>query len=56
MKFNVFQTNTQEKQEPGSGIVPKGAKTRDFYRTNNIPERFDNPGMKKSLFGLPWES
>ena len=29
-----------EKTKPG-----KGAITSDYYRTFNIPERFDNPGM-----------
>ncbi|XP_070558645.1 piercer of microtubule wall 2 protein-like isoform X3 [Ptychodera flava] len=25
------------------GMVPRGAKTSDYYRTHNIPGRFDNP-------------
>ena len=28
----------------GPGGVPKGSKTSDYYRTFDIPERFDNPG------------
>jgi hypothetical protein len=24
--------------------IPTGARTSEYYRTNNIPERFDNPG------------
>jgi hypothetical protein len=26
------------------GKIPSGAKTSDFYKTNNIPDRFNNPG------------
>ena len=26
------------------GKIPSGAKTNDFYKTNNIPDRFNNPG------------
>jgi len=29
--------------ETNAGGVPKGAKTSDYYRVNNIPGRFDNP-------------
>ena len=25
--------------------IPAGARTSEYYRTNNIPERFDNPGI-----------
>jgi hypothetical protein len=27
-----------------AGNIPNGAKTSDYYKTNNIPERFNNPG------------
>ncbi|XP_060079010.1 piercer of microtubule wall 1 protein-like [Ylistrum balloti] len=27
----------------GPGGVPEGSKTAEFYRTDNIPTRFDNP-------------
>ena len=30
--------------EMGPGGVPKGAQTSDYYRINDIPGRFDNPG------------
>ena len=30
--------------EYGPGGVPKGSKTEEYYRTNNIPARFNNPG------------
>ena len=36
--FQVIMTETN------AGGVPKGAKTSDYYRVNNIPGRFDNPG------------
>ena len=43
----------------GPGGVPKGSKTSDYYRTFDIPERFDNPGnanqSQQSLICiLPW--
>ena len=38
---NVVKSEDEfEKTKPG-----KGAITSQFYRTNNIPERFNNPGM-----------
>lgn len=36
-----------EKTKPG-----KGAITSDYYRTFNIPERFDNPGMSHSFLQI----
>jgi len=33
----------QEEVVMGAGGVPKGSKTSDYYRTFNIPERFENP-------------
>lgn len=37
---NVVKSEDEfEKTKPG-----KGAITSQFYRTNNIPERFNNPG------------
>ena len=35
----------QEAVEYLEGGVPKGAKTSDFYKTDDIPTRFQNPGM-----------
>ena len=35
----------QETVEYLEGGVPKGAKTSDFYKTDDIPTRFQNPGM-----------
>lgn len=29
----------------GPGGVPVGAKTSEFYRTENVPNRFENPGL-----------
>ena len=26
------------------GIVPKGAKTEEYYHVTDIPDRFNNPG------------
>ena len=26
--------------------IPKGAKTSEFYKTKNIPNRFENPGKQ----------
>lgn len=31
-------------QQVGAGGVPIGAKTSEFYRTENVPNRFENPG------------
>ena len=44
----------------GAGTVPKGAQTSDYYRTFNIPDRFDNPGKSSlKLFserpGFDWQ-
>lgn len=32
-------------QQMGPGGVPVGAKTSEFYRTENVPNRFENPGL-----------
>ena len=47
--FCLLQGSQQQAQqtEMGAGGVPKGAKTSDYYRTNDIPERFNNPGNFK---------
>lgn len=37
--FYIFQ------QQMGPGGVPVGAKTSEFYRTENVPNRFENPGL-----------
>ena len=29
-----------------------GLKTSDFYRTKNIPERFNHPGSSQCIFGV----
>ena len=34
--------------EVGPGGVPKGAKTSDYYRVKDIPNRFDHPGNKQN--------
>ncbi|XP_064632610.1 piercer of microtubule wall 1 protein-like isoform X2 [Lineus longissimus] len=39
----ALRENDSAPAELGSGGVPKGAKTSDYYRVHNIPNRFDNP-------------
>ena len=40
----VFSFQQEDAPEVGPGGVPKGSKTSAYYRTNEIPQRFDNPG------------
>ena len=43
--FSVFQQQqTSAAPAMGPGGVPQGSRTSDYYRTKNIPGRFDNPG------------
>ncbi|ESO93983.1 hypothetical protein LOTGIDRAFT_209481 [Lottia gigantea] len=35
--------DTVQTSEYGAGGVPKGAKTHEYYRVQDIPARFDNP-------------
>ncbi|XP_076448465.1 piercer of microtubule wall 1 protein-like [Babylonia areolata] len=37
-----MEQNASE-QEMGPGGVPRGAQTHQYYRTEDIPARFDNP-------------
>lgn len=32
-----------------SSVIPEGARTSDYYRVNNIPDRFDHPGTEMDL-------
>ena len=43
--YLALQETPKEQSGMGAGGVPKGAKTSDYYRTSNIPDRMDNPGM-----------
>jgi hypothetical protein len=27
-------------------VIPEGARTSDYYRVNNIPDRFEHPGTE----------
>ncbi|XP_077981051.1 piercer of microtubule wall 1 protein-like isoform X3 [Glandiceps talaboti] len=38
-----ISTSVEATQPLTGTAVPKGAKTSDYYRTHNIPGRFDNP-------------
>lgn len=46
-----------DEQVPGqvnvcSGGIPEGAQTSDYYKTDeNLPQRFDNPGLFKGYGG-----
>ncbi|KAL3852550.1 hypothetical protein ACJMK2_016174 [Sinanodonta woodiana] len=40
-------------QEQGPGGVPNGAHTSDYYKTKNIPNRFDNPEWFQGYGGKP---
>ncbi|XP_041346736.1 UPF0691 protein C9orf116 homolog [Gigantopelta aegis] len=44
---------TETAVEVGPGGVPKGTKTSDCYRTDNIPTRFDNPEWFKTPYTKP---
>jgi len=47
---NATAEDTQlecERTELGSGGVPKGAHTSDFYHCKDMPQRFDNPDWFK---------
>ncbi|KAK7102638.1 hypothetical protein V1264_020829 [Littorina saxatilis] len=39
--------------EMGPGGVPKGAQTHQYYRTQDIPARFDNPGGASYVVKAP---
>ncbi|XP_069101403.1 piercer of microtubule wall 1 protein-like [Argopecten irradians] len=43
MACNEQQVTEAVETKMGPGGVPEGSKTSEFYRTENIPTRFDNP-------------
>ena len=44
IKLLGYSLQVEQVQEYDEGGVPKGAKTSDYYRTKDIPNRFENPG------------
>ena len=48
LDVSLFKSNVQESMTQAGG-VPQGAKTSEYYRTNNIPNRFENPGMNNGI-------
>ncbi len=44
LQCHHYQPNPCVSPDTGQGGVPKGAKTSEYYRVDNIPTRFNNPG------------
>ncbi|XP_067684184.1 piercer of microtubule wall 1 protein-like [Haliotis asinina] len=51
MEANEIQT--PQAPELGPGGVPKDAKTSDYYRTKEMPARFNNPNWFEGYVGKP---